>query len=73
MLYDDLTKKEQLEKLSSQIAELREVFPFPKAKDYDKGYDWSKKDGWNLSEICSCPHLCLGAMIRVLKGGECEE
>ena len=69
-MYEDLTDAGSCERFSNQIAELRELFPFPENKDYDKGYDWSNKDGWHLAEIVACPHMCLDAMIRVLKSSE---
>jgi len=50
------------------IAKLRDVFPFPKEKDYDNGYDWSKKDGWHLAGITRDPKDCLEMMIGVCEG-----
>ena len=69
-MYEELTKQGQLDRFSDQIAELRELFPFPEDKCYDNGHDWSKNDGWHLAEIVACPHMCLDAMIRVLKNSE---
>ena len=64
-MYEDLSLKESHRVLINKIAELREVFPFPENKNYDNGYSWDKKDGWQLAEIVCSPHMCLDAMIRV--------
>lgn len=64
--------KNDCEKLVEKIAELREVFPFPKEKDYDSGYSISNKDGWHLAEIVASPEMCLDAMIKVLKTKEAQ-
>ena len=50
------------------IAKLRDVFPFPKEKDWDNGYDCNKKDGWHLAGIMKTPKDCLEIMIGVCEG-----
>jgi len=50
------------------IAKLRDVFPFPKEKDWDNGYDCNKKDGWHLAGIMKDPKDCLEIMIGVCEG-----
>jgi len=59
---------ENNEKINSLIAELRDVFPFPEEKDWDKGYDWEKKDGWHTAGLLKSPENCLEIMIGVCKG-----
>lgn len=65
--------KDRYDKLVDKIAELRELFPFPKEKDYDSGYNINNKDGWSLAEIVHSPEMCLDAMIRILESNKMKE
>lgn len=68
MKNNNMSAQEENSKLTELIAKLRDVFPFPKEKDWDEGYDHNKTDGWHLAGIVNDPIMCLEIMIGVCDG-----
>lgn len=59
--------EQELYELRELVAKLRDVFPFPQDKCYDKGYPMDNKNGWGYGALMSSPTDCMNEMINVCK------
>ena len=59
-----ITGKEYIEKHYSYVSYLKNIIQFPKNKNYDQGYDTSKKDGYSSSGLFDDP---LGEICKLLQ------
>ena len=66
---DDRYTEHKYEELSSKVARLREVFPWPDEFDIDQGCKADNPKAWHLAEIVHSPEYCIDAMIRIMQDG----